>query len=136
MSLRTFVRDPLKTIANHKLLLVATFFLTLFAGAGLYSIVEPYTFLQSLEWATYMMTSTGLGSYGAETAFGQVLGIVLMLWGTVVVMSLVTAFFVSALREDPNVFTEAEQQEILVYIREQRAKEQARLDEARGFLLK
>lgn len=139
MSLRTFVRDPLKTIANHKLLLVATFFLTLFVGAGLYSIVEDYTFLQSLEWATYMMTSTGLGSYGAETAFGQVLGIVLMLWGTVVVMSLVTAFFVTALRDEPPVettFSEDEQQEVLSYIREQRAKEQARLDEARGFLLK
>lgn len=136
MSVGTFVRDPLKSIANHKLLLVLTFFLTLFLGAGVYSTVEDYTFLQSLEWATYMMTSTGLGSYGAQTAFGQIFGCILMLWGTVVVMSLVTAFFVTALKEDPNAFTDEEQIEILTYIREQRLKEQARLDEERGYLLK
>ena len=113
MSIKTFARDPLKTIANHKFLLVLVFFSTLFLGAGAYALIEDYTFLQSLEWATYMMTSTGLGSYGAKTALGQVLGVVLMLWGTVVVMSLVTAFFVSALREDPNAFTDEEQKELL-----------------------
>jgi hypothetical protein len=113
MSVRKFMRDPLISIANHKGLLVLTFLVTIFGSAGIYSVIEPYTYLESLEWATYMATSTGLGSYGAESAFGQIFGVMVMLWGTVIMMSLITAFFVSALREDPNLWDDEEQKVVL-----------------------
>lgn len=113
MSVRQFLRDPLITIANHARLLIATFAVTVLGAAGLYSVIEPYTFLQGLEWATYMTTSTGLGSYGATTAAGQIMGVVLMIWGPVIMVALITGFVVNALREDPNAFTDAEQIELL-----------------------
>src|SRR6478609_11350256 len=117
------VRSTVLVMANHWKILAAVFLLSILIPATLYCIIEPYTFVQSLEWAVYMITSTGLGSYGATTLAGQLMGLALMLWGPVMLMAIVTAGIVNFLRVDPNAFTNDEQEEILSYIREQREKE-------------
>lgn len=117
-------------IANHWKTLGFVFFLSILIPAGIYSVIEPYTFIQSLEWAVYMITSTGLGAHGASTFIGQVMGVVLMIWGPVILMALFTGVIVNALRVDPNAFTDEEQVTLLAdtalvaeWVREQRAKE-------------
>lgn len=118
-------RNVVLRMANHWKVLAAVFVFSLLIPAGIYAVIEPYTFIQSLEWAAYMITSTGLGSHGATTLLGQLMGIGLMIWGPVIMLALVTGMVVNALRVDPNAFTHEEQEEILSYVRDQRAKEKA-----------
>lgn len=129
---KTTPRSTILAIANHWKTLGAVFFLSILIPAGVYSALEPYTFIQSLEWAVYMITSTGLGAHGATTFLGQVMGIALMIWGPVILMALFTGVIVNALRVDPNAFTDEEQRTLLAesaemtaWVREQRAHAEA-----------
>lgn len=106
-------RSTIMTVANHWKYLVAVFALSALIPAVIYSLVEPFTFIESLEWSVYMLTSTGLGSHGATTLAGQILGVLLMLWGPVLLLALITATVVNYMRVDPNLFTDDEQRELL-----------------------
>lgn len=121
----TKARNVVLRMANHWKILAVVFVLSVLIPAGIYCVIEPYTFVQSLEWAVYMITSTGLGSYGATTFVGQMMGLALMIWGPVIMMAIVTGMVVNALRVDPNAFTHEEQEEILSFVREQREIQKA-----------
>lgn len=120
------IRSSVLTMANHWKILAGVFALSILIPAAIFCVIEPYTFIQSLEWSVYMITSTGLGAHGATTFVGQIMGIFLMLWGPVMLMAIVTAGIVNFLRVDPNVFTHEEQEEILSFVRDQRAKDNAK----------
>jgi hypothetical protein len=107
------VQSGLFRLANHWRSLAITFLVSLFLSAGIYSIIEPYTMLESLVWSAYMLTSTGLGCYNATSAAGQILSIIVMIWGPVLLLALFTGAVVNALRIDPDAFTDSEQKELL-----------------------
>lgn len=121
---RKTVLDALLKIANHPRHLFLTLALTILIGTLVYFALEPYTLTQSLEWAVQSATSVGYGNYTATTTAGSLFSSLYMLWGVGVMLTLLTAFVVNALRVDPNVFTDAEQNEILSYVREQRAEKE------------
>lgn len=110
-------------IANHPQSLILTFVVTIFAGTVVYWLLEPYTLVQSLEWAVQTATSTGYGNYSSTTVLGSLFSSLFMLWGVAIILTLITGSVVNALRVDPNVFTDEEQKEILSYVRDQRKKE-------------
>jgi hypothetical protein len=113
MSFKTFRRDPLLTIANHKWSLVLTYFATMLLGAVGYWLIEGVTFIQAFYFAVVAGTSTGFGDITPDTEAGMIFVTLYLLWAIPVMLSLVTAFIVSMLRQDPNVFTDEEQKSIL-----------------------
>lgn len=113
MSFSTFRRDPLLTIANHKWSLVLTYLATLLVGAVGYWLIEGVTFIQAFYFAVVAGTSTGFGDITPDTEAGMIFVTLYLLWAIPVMLSLVTAFIVSMLRQDPNTFTDEEQKQII-----------------------
>lgn len=110
MTVRTFCKDPLISIANHKHLLILAAVITLVLGTGLYYIFEDYTLVQCLEWSAQTMTSTGYGNYPAQTVEGSLTSTFMMLWSVPLLLSLITAFIVENLRQSRDAYTHEEQE--------------------------
>lgn len=120
MTLKAFLKDPLLTIANHKWILLAAYLSSLVIGAFIFSALENRNMVDSIYWAVVSGTSTGFGDVTPHTDAGKLFVAGYLLWTIPVMASLITAFIVEHLRQDPNTFTHAEQEEILSYIRERR----------------
>lgn len=135
MTIRSFLKDPLLTVANHRYLLVASYLASLVAGATIFHFLENRTLVESLYWAVVSGTSTGFGDITPKTEAGMLFTTIYLLWTIPVLASLVTAFIVEHLRQDPNSFTDEEQKEILHWVREQRAEADRKRQEREGTLI-
>lgn len=113
----------IECMANSIKVLAVVAILTILTGALGYSIFEDYTWNQNIEWSIQTLTSVGYGNYPAQTVAGSLWSSVLMLWGVVVILSLVVAVFVEGFRKDEHKMTDAEQDWIaqaLIEIAEER----------------
>lgn len=113
----------LECMANSIPALILVALITVIVSAAGYVFFEGYTILQSVEWAVQTMTSVGYGNYPAQTVGGSIWSILMMLWGVVVILSLIVAVFVEAFRKDEHKLTDAEQDWVaqsLVKIAEER----------------
>ncbi len=113
----------IECMANSIKVLVVVAVLTILTGALGYSFFEDYAWHQNIEWSIQTLTSVGYGNYPAQTVGGSLWSSVLMLWGVVVILSLVVAVFVEGFRKDEHKMTDAEQDWIaqaLIEIAEER----------------
>lgn len=99
----------IECMANSIKALALVAFLTVVVSATGYAIFEDYAWNQNIEWAIQTMTSVGYGNYPAQTLGGSIWSMIMMLWGVVVILSLIVAVFVEAFRKDPDVLTDEEQ---------------------------
>lgn len=99
----------LECMANSIKVLAVIALLTILVGALGYGFFEAYTWHQCIEWSIQTMTSVGYGNYPAQTVGGSLWSSFMMLWGVVVILSLIVAVFVEAFRKDEHKLTDAEQ---------------------------
>ncbi len=94
----------------------------LWVGFGLaYAATQDYRPIEGLYWGMQTLTTTGYGDRPPVNDTGLVLSMLLQP-AAVLVTLLVGANFVKRAIPEVHVFTEAEQAEVLTYVREQRAK--------------
>jgi len=99
----------MECMANSIKMLLLVAVCTIGTAALGYAIFEDYAWYQNIEWAVQSVTSTGYGNYPAQTIGGSLWSSIVMLWGVIVILSLIVAVFVEAFRKDEHKLTDAEQ---------------------------
>lgn len=114
LNVKTFCKDPLICIANHKHLLLATFLITILVGAvGIdYFLTAEIPWYQALNWSAQTVTSTGYGNVTLDSAASWNWSTFMMMWGVPVMLSLVVAYIVDSVRKHQTAKSEAHIHEI------------------------
>ncbi len=98
--------------------LLLIYAIVLLAGGGLYAWVEAKSFYDGLWWAAVTATTTGYGDMYPATLAGRCVAFVLMNVNLIFILPLLIGRMITALIEDQDKFTDAEQKQLLADLSE------------------
>lgn len=93
--------------------LLLIYALVLLVGGALYAWVEAKSFYDGLWWAAVTATTTGYGDMYPATLAGRFVAFVLMNVNLIFILPLLIGRMITALIEDQDKFTDAEQRQLL-----------------------
>lgn len=109
-------------LASTLLHLVGTLLAVFVIFGVAYWVVEDYRLIDSLHWSMQTLSTTGYGDVPPKTDGGKILAMLLQPQA-LLLTALFFANFTKRAVHDPDAWTNEEQQEVLTWVREQRAKE-------------
>jgi voltage-gated potassium channel len=109
--------ETIQKYTDTLLEVIVLYIVCLLVAAVTFSFVEGETFIKSLYWAGITTTTTGYGDITPKTVPGMVLAFVVTHLSAFVIAPLVIVKLNQKMLRDENVFTDAEQREVLDLLR-------------------
>lgn len=93
--------------------MAAIYIMLLLGAAGLFALLEDYSFMDSPYWAGTTATSTGYGDISPKSTGGRILAVLLMHVSIFIVAPMIIVRLIDRLNENRDAFTHEEQQQVL-----------------------